>query len=368
MGGVSSSAETYLHDIEAIGTETPDDLLKVRVTGSFKLNGDGDPCLVFNPAFRDGERRSNPFLEMKTKLVEENKFIAVTKIHLVEYYNDLDIPVTVEIRRLFSNDPTCKFSSFPVDRILNLGGEAEDTTTNDTGRFSVKIPARASEIITSGIELYRSTVSQRMLMDYAASDDLIKMRQAIVFRKEHERQRPESGKTVPKGKQEENDDEKGDDDNNNNNDEGEDVPDLDDPLATSDRVPVNAPSVDLPYTVYQRDHIFMKAFNQFAPKLGHNINSCRKLENGCWEVPKAAEKDVVDFMEMTFFRDRRYTMFNDTYMVHMWTGDEREHVQELLKEPEWKHWDPQVSFTLWVTYVIVSNEHSATHLHVIKLS
>lgn len=380
MGGTfSNSTATYLHDIENISTEGAEKLLKVKFTASCGLDEHGEPVFTFNPVFRDGERRSNPFVKMKKELISEDKFISITSVHLVEIYNDLDIPFAFEIHKLFSTEPECKFRGFPSEEILRLGGHKQQKTAHDTGCLHIIVPAHADEIITSGVELYRSSASESMLLKYAGSDNLIVLREDIVFRAQPSSEVTTPSKPVPKEKGEEEDElekEQGStfvDDNIYSTIDVEDGMEmhsvhLDSPLSQPKETALNAPSAELPYSIYQPAHIFIKALKQFGPQLRHKPSHCRKLDNGCWQVPKYIERDIVNFMQMTFFKKRRYTMFSETFITLALKPDDREKVRGLLQEPQWANWNPQVSFTVWVNYVSVANENSCTHLHVVDLN
>ena len=76
---------------------------------------------------------------------------------------------------------------------------------------------------------------------------------------------------------------------------------------------------------------------------------------------------ITRYMQRIFFRNRRYTTFNKTYLIHSGGPEEHEQIANEMKEEEYQGWTPCVSFTIWVKYIKVSNDEAQTELKVIKL-
>lgn len=352
MGGFSSRQEIYLKEIKTVTTDDPGEMFKVCVTCNVILDKSGNPKVVFNPKLGDGERNSNPFVDLQKSLVGEKTFACVSEIYLVSQHNDLGVSISIEIKKLFSMAAFYGFLPFPKDEILNLGGVDETPVTNNTGVMTIEIPPDCDEIFSTAIELYSSPITKKTLLAYAGSDNLFESKKDVVV-ETTSRSEYDSSNATEKGKEEEGEKE---DDNNNNNDIG-------------DALVVESRSNELGFSLFPEDHIFIKALNQYGASLSLSIDQCKKLdENGLWKVPNKMHKTISSYMDRIFFRNRRYTTFNETRMLHVSDKQSRLKLQNELQKEEYKDWTPQVSFTLWVKYIKVSNEDSKTQLRVTKIN
>lgn len=347
MGGSYSRQDVYLKDFKTVTTDVANDMFKIRVTCNATLVND-EPVIKFKPHLNDGERTSNPFIELKKSLERKNMFACISRIVLVSHHNDLDVPIRIEIHDLFSMGDDSQFKAFPEKEIQNLGGVCDKQDTNDTGILTIEIPGNCNEIFPTAIELYGSPLETEALLGYSGSDNMFEAKNDTVT----------SINTAEQTSQRREEEKIDDDDNNNNNniDKKEDTPVVDNEYSG-----VN-------FSVFPDDHIFVKALYQYGPSLKITPSDCVQVEDtNLVKVTDLARQRIQNYMNRIFFRNRRYTIFNGTKLVNVLRSNNQKKLTKNIQENLDNGWIPQISFEMWVEYIKVSNKGARTRVTVTKL-
>lgn len=346
MGG-SASQDVFLKDWENLTTHAPENMFEVSITCNVELV-DGKPVIKFNPQLSDGERAFNPFVGMKKMLEEKERFACVSGVYLVSHHNDLNVPVRIEIHNLFSMSDGYKFKAFPKKEILSLGGVDTKQNTNNTGVIIIEIPKNCNKIFSTAIDLYESPLAVKALLAYGGSDNMFEEKNETMTNlniSEYVDQRGEDEK---------------DDNNNNNND---DV----DGLNNDDMLEVENDRLKLGFKAFSNEHIFIKALNQYGTDLKIPLDRCKRTEDGkLVMVPNYDCETIYNYMNRIFFRKRRYTTFNGTKLVNAPLNNQDKLIKSIQENID-KGWTPQISFTVWVDYIMVSNKDTKTKINVTKI-